>query len=91
MGQLRRAGILCAWNIEAFSDRGLRPVTCTTPQLATHPEVIVWFHQAAASGGLHSSLVARFLYYVDTCTPGEEAAWRREPVFVTSAEEKERS
>ena len=54
-----------------------------------HPEVIVWFHRAAAELGADvQAAVAKFPDHADKCTPEEEAAWRREPVFVTSAEEK---
>ena len=54
-----------------------------------HPEVIVWFHRAAAELGAQVQEAVRcFPDYRDKCTPAEEEAWRRQPVFVTSPEEK---
>jgi L-2-hydroxycarboxylate dehydrogenase (NAD+) len=116
------AGIFCAWNIEAFTDRedydraadgllhdirtskpaaghdrvlypGLGGAEVTAKRKADgipyHPEVIVWFHRAAAELGAEvQAAVAQFPEYAHKCTPEDEAAWRREPVFVTSAEEK---
>eukprot|EP01052_Picozoa_sp_SAG31_P049678 SAG31_NODE_10990_length_1075_cov_1.350410_1_plen_223_part_00 len=72
---------------------GLRGAEITLSRAAKgipyHPEVMVWFHRAAAELGEEvQRAVAAFPPYADKCSPEQEAAWRANRVFTVSPEEQ---
>ena len=68
---------------------GLRGAEITAERRANgipyHPEVIVWFHRAAAELGEEVvAAVSKFPPHSGKCSPEDEQRWRSEPVFAAA-------